>query len=121
MASTRTSSPSAPPTATRPCTATPAGSAVAWRLASAFIRPADARGYGLGEKWRRHKCPPLDVAYDPDRAEVSGIAHSNLRGLFERGDENVVGAMQKYRDLTDRGRTALMAGDWDELHKVANE
>jgi glucuronokinase len=33
----------------------------------------------------------------------------------------VVGAMQKYRQLTDRGRDALMAGDWTELGKVMNE
>ena len=29
--------------------------------------------------------------------------------------------MQTYRDLTDRGRDALMRGDWDELHKVTND
>ena len=32
-----------------------------------------------------------------------------------------VGAMQKYRDLTDRGRDALMAGDWDALGRVMDE
>jgi glucuronokinase len=41
--------------------------------------------------------------------------------LFEKGDPGVVGAMQKYRELTDRGKKALLAGDWDELHKVTNE
>lgn len=29
--------------------------------------------------------------------------------------------MQKYRDLTDRGRDALMNGDWDSLGRIMNE
>jgi glucuronokinase len=81
----------------------------------------EGRGYGIYEVLKPIKLPPLYVAYDPDRAEISDIAHRNLRELFERGDETVVSAMQKFRDLTDRGRTALMGGDWGELHKVTNE
>ena len=67
------------------------------------------------------KLPPLYVAYDPDRAEISDIPHRNLRELYNRGDPTVVGAMQKYRELTDRGRDALVAGDWDALGQVMNE
>jgi glucuronokinase len=62
--------------------------------------------------------PPIYVAYDPERAEVSDVPHRNLRELFNRGDATVVKAMRTYRDLTDRGREALTAGDWDELGRV---
>jgi glucuronokinase len=65
--------------------------------------------------------PPLYVAYDPERAEVSDVPHRNLKELFARGDPTVVGAMSKYRDLTDRGRECLMAGDWAGLGQVMNE
>ena len=81
----------------------------------------ETRGYGKYEPLRPPKMPPLYVAYDPARAEVSDIPHRNLRELFNRGDRTVVEAMQKYRELTDRGREALMSGDWDALHKVTNE
>jgi glucuronokinase len=81
----------------------------------------EGRGYGIYEELKPPKLPPLYVAYDPGRAEISDIPHRNLRELFDRGDATVVGAMHKYRDLTDRGRDALMRGDWDELHKVTNE
>jgi glucuronokinase len=81
----------------------------------------ESRGYGEYVPLRPPTMPPLYVAFDPARAEVSDIPHRNLRELFNRGDETVVNAMQKYRDLTDRGREALMSGDWDELHKVTNE
>ncbi len=81
----------------------------------------EARGYGEYVPLRPPKLPPLYVAYDPERAEVSDVPHRNLRQLFERGDPTVVSAMQKYRELTDRGREALMAGDWPALGKVMNE
>lgn len=81
----------------------------------------DERGYGEYESLTPSPMPPLYVAFDAERAEISDITHRNLRALYEKGDPTVVGAMKKYRDLTDRGRSALMAGDWDELHKVTNE
>jgi glucuronokinase len=81
----------------------------------------DERGYGEYVELKPQKMPPLYVAYDPERAEVSDIPHRNLRELFNRGDPTVVNAMQQYRALTDRGRDALMAGDWDELGKVMDE
>jgi glucuronokinase len=78
----------------------------------------EGRGYGVYEPLTLKKVPPLYVAYDPARAEVSDVPHRNLRDLFLRGDATVVSAMQKYRDLTDKGRKALTAGDWDELGKI---
>jgi len=81
----------------------------------------EGRGYGNYEELRPPKLPPLYVAYDPSRAEISDIPHRNLREMFNRGDPTVVGAMQQYRDLTDRGRAALMGGDWGALGKVIDE
>jgi glucuronokinase len=81
----------------------------------------ETRGYGEYVRLNPPKMPPLYIAYDPERAEVSDIPHRNLRDLYNRGDPAVVGAMKQYRDLTDRGRTALMAGDWDALGQVMNE
>jgi glucuronokinase len=83
-------------------------------------RLIESRGYGEYEPLRPPRLPPLYVAYDPDRAEVSDVPHRNLRALYDRGDETVVKAMETYRDLTDRGRDALMRGAWDELGEVMN-
>ncbi len=80
----------------------------------------ESRGYGEYEELHPPKMPPLYLAYDPERAEVSDISHRNLRALFASGDPTVVAAMQSYRDLTDRGKAALMAGDWDRLHEITN-
>ena len=81
----------------------------------------EGRGYGEYVPLRPQKLPPLYVAYDPQRTDVSDLPHRNLRELFNRHDPTVVGAMNKYRDLTDRGRAALMDGDWDELGRVMDE
>jgi glucuronokinase len=81
----------------------------------------EGRGYGEYVPLKPEKMPPLYVAYDPERAEVSDIPHRNLRALFDQGDPLVLVAMQKYRALTDRGREALMAGDWDALGRVMDE
>lgn len=81
----------------------------------------EGRGYGEYVSLKPEQMPPLYVAYDPERAEVSDIPHRNLRALFDQGDPLVLVAMQKYRALTDRGREALMAGDWDELGRVMDE
>lgn len=80
----------------------------------------ESRGYGNYEELRPEHRPPLYVAYDPMRAEVSDVPHRNLRELYNRGDATVVAAMQKFRELTDRGKAALMKGDWDALHEITN-
>jgi glucuronokinase len=81
----------------------------------------ESRGFGDYVPLQPAKMPPLYIAYDPERAEISDIPHRNLRELYNRGDAAVVSAMLKYRELTDRGRAALMAGDWDLLGQVMNE
>lgn len=77
-----------------------------------------SRGYGHYESLAPKEMPPLYVAYDASRAEVSDVPHRNLRALWESGDVTVRKAMEIYRELTDRGRAALLAGDWVELGKV---
>jgi glucuronokinase len=81
----------------------------------------EKNGYGMYEELRPAKLPPLYVAYDPARAEISDVPHRNLRELYNRGDETVLGAMQKYREITDQGRRALMEGDWESLSQVMNQ
>lgn len=80
----------------------------------------ESRGYGNYEPLAPAKLPPLYVAYDPERAEISDVPHRNLRELWNRGDPTVHEAMKKLAQLTDAGRAALMAGDWAELGRVVD-
>lgn len=81
----------------------------------------EKHGYGMYEELKPPVMPPLYVAYDVERAEVSDIPHKNLRQLFEKGDPTVVAAMQRYRELTDGARAAMMKSDWDTLGALMNE
>jgi glucuronokinase len=81
----------------------------------------EGRGYGEYEPLRPPVMPPLFVAYDPDRAEISDVPHRNLRDLWNRGDETVHKTMAEYRELTDRGKKSLMSGDWETLGKVIDQ
>jgi glucuronokinase len=81
----------------------------------------ESRGFGEYIPLTPATMPKLYVAYDPERAEISDVPHRNLRKLFDEGDKTVVNAMKKYRDLTDRGRDALMKSDWDALGNVMND
>jgi glucuronokinase len=78
----------------------------------------ESTGHGRYEPLRPAKLPPLYIAYDPARAEVSDIPHRNLRELFNNGDPAVVDAMRMFRDLTDAGRSALLSGDFEALSRV---
>ena len=78
----------------------------------------EASGHGEYVPLTPPAMPPLYLAYDPERAEVSDVPHRNLRQLYDSGDAAVVSAMRQFRELTDRGRSALMAGDWDALGRV---
>jgi glucuronokinase len=80
-----------------------------------------AQGHGIYEPIRPPVMPPLYVAYDPERAEVSDIPHRNLRQLYEQGDRTVHAAMQRYREITDIAKGALMTGNWETLGRVMNE
>jgi glucuronokinase len=78
----------------------------------------DRHGYGIYEPLKPPAMPPLYVAFDPARAEVSDVSHRNLRALYQQGDPTVVSAMQKYRQITDEARAAILAGDWDTLGRL---
>jgi glucuronokinase len=80
----------------------------------------ESRGYGNYETLKPAKMPPLYIAYDPDRAEISDVPHRNLRALFNAGDKTIVSAMQKYRELTDQAKGALLSGNWSELDSLMN-
>src|SRR5438552_7761039 len=46
-------------------------------------------GYGIYQELHPPQLPPLYIAYDPARAEVSDVPHRNLRELYNRGDKTV--------------------------------
>jgi glucuronokinase len=62
--------------------------------------------------------PPLYLAYHDDLSEPTEVFHNNIRERFNRGDEEVVGAMRRFAELAARGRDALIAGDMAALPQL---
>jgi glucuronokinase len=62
--------------------------------------------------------PPVYVAHHETLGEPTEIFHNNIRERFNRGDEQVVGAMRAFASLAAEGRQALLAGDADRLARL---
>lgn len=67
-----------------------------------------------------HK-PPLYVAYHTDLSEPTETYHNDIRGRFNRGEKDVVDAMQHFASLAAQGREALLKNDVERLGKLIDE
>ena len=80
----------------------------------------ESTGHGRYERLDPALLPNLYVAYDPQRAEVSGKYHKKLRVLFEEKKPDILAAMSEFADIAQRGRDALLAGRPKELPALVN-
>lgn len=62
--------------------------------------------------------PPLYIAYTTQFSEPTEVFHNDLRFRFQRGDADVVSAMQRFAAIATEGRDAIRAGDVARLHKL---
>ena len=65
--------------------------------------------------------PPVYVSYHHALSEPTEIFHNDIRARFERGDEQVVGAMRRLAELTLDAREALLSRDADRLARLMDE
>ena len=84
---------------------------------SDFLR----RGYGSYEVLTTKLLPPVYIAYMTDFSEGSEVVHNDLKKRFQKGDEQVVAAMDHFAELTVRARQALLKGDFARLGKIMDE
>lgn len=80
----------------------------------------ESTGHGRYERLDPARLPRLYVAYDPQRAEVSGTYHKKLRVLFEEKKPDIVAAMGEFADIAQQGRDALLAGRTERLPALVN-
>lgn len=77
--------------------------------------------YGMYERIDPARLPPLYIAYSADVGEPTYVVHNPLRARFEAGDRDVINAMAKFADLTVQFRTALDAGNVNEMSRLLDE
>jgi galactokinase/mevalonate kinase-like predicted kinase len=78
----------------------------------------EARGRGSYEELDPARLPPLLVAYETAAAEASSRPHGDLRARYERGEPEIVGAMDEIAALANEGRDCLMASDHQGLRQA---
>jgi glucuronokinase len=74
-----------------------------------------ARGYGDYAQLDPELLPPLVVAYKPDAAGDSGVAHAPMHQRFDAGEPEVVETMATIAEFAHEGRAALQTGDRERL------
>ncbi len=65
--------------------------------------------------------PPLYLGIHAALSEPTEVFHNDLRGRFNRGEQDVVAAMQHFGELAAEGRTALVKGDMARLNELIDE
>lgn len=80
----------------------------------------ESRGYGEYEALDPAKLPPLYIAYREDLSEGTEVYHNDLRARWQRGEPDVLEAIQFWADLTVKLRAAIDAGDQAAMHRILN-
>lgn len=79
------------------------------------------QGYGYYEPLDPSLLPPIYLAYMTQLGEGSEVFHKNLRERFNRGDQEVVAAMERFGQLTVEGKEAIQQGDAKRLSKIMDD
>ena len=80
----------------------------------------ERRGYGEYEALRPKKLPSLYIAYKTELSEGSEVMHNDLRYRFNRGDADVVAAMEQFGELTRRAAQMFRTGEYAGLPELMN-
>ena len=65
--------------------------------------------------------PPIYVAYNNQLSEPTEVFHNDIRGRYNRGEEQVVNAMKHFAGLAAQAREALLNREAERLGKLMNE
>lgn len=80
----------------------------------------ERHGHGVYEPIDPELLPPLFVAYRTDFSEGSEVFHNRIRERWERGEPQVVEAMERFAGFAEEARGLLLAGRGAELGGVMN-
>lgn len=83
-------------------------------------RHFERMGHGRYAYVDADKLPNLYLAYDPARAEFSGIYHRRLASVAAKERDSVMAAMSEFADIAQKGYDAIEAGRTHELPALIN-
>ncbi|MBI5303433.1 MAG: GHMP kinase [Chloroflexi bacterium] len=65
--------------------------------------------------------PPVYVSYNNTLSEPTEVFHNDIRGRYDRGEEQVVNAMNHFADLAAQARAAILQRDTARLAALMDE
>lgn len=77
-----------------------------------------SRGYGEYERLDPRVLPNVYVAYRTSLSEGTEVFHNNVRERWRTGDPDIVRAMETWAGFAERGRVALLSGDYEEFGRL---
>jgi glucuronokinase len=80
----------------------------------------ERRGYGEYEPLRPKRLPSLYIAYKKELSEGSEVLHNDLRYRFNRGDADVVAAMEQFGEYTLAVREMFQTEEYSRLPELMN-
>jgi len=79
-----------------------------------------SNGHGNYEIMSVKYLPKFWLAYIGDPSD-SGAIHNDVSLRWQKGEPDVMDAMQKFAVLTDEAKQAIEIQDWVELHTIMNK
>jgi glucuronokinase len=80
----------------------------------------NANGHGRYERLDAALLPKLYMAYKTDLSKVSGTVFNNLKERYNNGDKLVHDTIAALADVAERGKNAILNGDFATLNKLIN-
>jgi glucuronokinase len=65
-----------------------------------------------------HLLPPVYVAYHAALSEPTEVFHNDIRSRYDRGDPQIIKAMEDFAQLAQDGRQAIVEGDTARLSQL---
>ncbi len=76
---------------------------------------------GVYERLDPALLPPLYLAFSADVSEPTEVVHNDLRSRWRQGEPAVVEAMTQFARIAQRGRQALLDGDYPLLGQLMDD
>ena len=81
----------------------------------------NSRGWGNYESLDPALLPSLYLAYRTSLSEGTEVFHNNVRERWNRGDKEVVDAMNRWGEIACEGRESLLARNYNRLNELIDE
>jgi glucuronokinase len=80
----------------------------------------NTQGYGCYEPLDAALLPPVYIAYRRSLSEGTELTHNNLKARYDIGEPAVLSAMSEWSQLTEWFKSALYAGDYNQMAALIN-